>query len=44
VAERSQDRVEHYIQFLADVFSKEAQHQVAGLLQQLILATGRRRL
>jgi hypothetical protein len=34
--ERSQDRVEHQVQLLAKIFSKETQHQVAVLLQQLI--------
>ena len=38
MAERSQDRVEHHVQFLADVFSKEPQHQITVLLKQLILA------
>ncbi len=36
VAERSQDRVEHRVQFPANIFSKETQHHVAVLLQQLI--------
>src|SRR6185503_3704033 len=39
VAQRSQNRIEYHVQFLAHVFGKEAQHQVAALLQQLILAT-----
>ena len=38
VTERSQDGVEHQVQFLAHVFGKEAQHQIAILLQHLILA------
>jgi hypothetical protein len=38
VTERSRDPVEHQVQFLAHVFSKKAQHQVAVLLEQLILA------
>ena len=36
VAERSEDPIEHGVQFPANVFSKETQHDVAGLLQQLI--------
>ncbi len=37
VTERSYDGVEHHIQLLAHVFGKEAQHQIAVLLQQLVL-------
>ena len=32
-----QDRIEHGIQFLAYVLGKKAQHEVAVLLQQLVL-------
>ena len=34
-----QDRIEHRIQFLAHVLGKEAQHEVAVLLKQLVLAS-----
>ena len=47
VAERSQDRIEHRVQFPADIFSKKTQHQVTVLLQQLIfpaIATVRNRV
>jgi len=36
VAERSQDRIEHQVQLPPNIFSKESQHQVSALLQQLI--------
>ena len=38
MTQRPQNCVEHQVQLLAHVFSKEPQHQVAALLQQLILA------
>ena len=38
VIERSQNGIEHRVQFLAHVFGKEAQHEIAVLLQHLILA------
>ena len=33
-----QDRVEHHVEFLADVFGEEAQHEISVLLKQLIFA------
>lgn len=36
MAERSQDRIEHQVQLPPNIFSKETQHQVSALLQQLI--------
>ena len=38
MADCSQYAVEHDVQFLAHVFGKEPQHQIAVLLQHLILA------
>jgi hypothetical protein len=39
MTECPQDRLEHHVQFPAHIFRKEAQHQVAVLLQQLVLAS-----
>jgi hypothetical protein len=36
-SEHPQDRIEHGIQFLAYVLGQKAQHEVAMLLQQLVL-------
>ena len=35
--QHSQNRIEHGVQVLADVLGKKAQHEVAVLLQQLVL-------
>ena len=37
MSERSQDGIEHPVQFPAHIFGKEAQHQIAILLEHLIL-------
>lgn len=38
IRQRAQDRVENRIEVLAHVLGQETQHQVAGLLQQCVLA------
>src|SRR6266568_2065604 len=35
--QRSLDRVQHHVEVLAHIFGEEAQHEVAVLLEQLIL-------
>lgn len=47
MAQIPEDVIEHRVQFFADVFGQEAEHEVAVLLQQLVLAaapTVRRRI
>jgi hypothetical protein len=37
--QRSLDRIQHPVEMFADILGEEAQHEVAVLLEQLILAT-----
>jgi hypothetical protein len=37
-SEYPQDRIEHGVQFLAHILGKKAQHEIAVLLKQLVLA------
>lgn len=37
--DRAQDRVEHDLEFSADVFREKPQHEVTVLLQQSVLAS-----
>ena len=39
MAQRAENRVQHRVQVLAEVFGQKPQHEIAALLKQLILAS-----